>query len=269
MSFSQLRPLSFGELLDGAFTLYRRHFSTLVLIALVPSIPAILIYLLAGAGVFGSAANPMAAVGVAVVIPVSLLASVITWGGLTYFVGRAYTGMPVAAGDALKAAGRRYLPLLAASIIAGIMWTVGFVLCFVPGLFAMCACFAFVAAVMLERRGPIDAISRSIDLVKGAWGEVFLVLIVVYLIAAMPGFAVGAATMVASLVVAKDPSRTLMVQAISGVLSQLVNALTAPFSATAMVLLYYDRRVRTEALDVQMMAESLGGYPEHPAPGWG
>ena len=35
MSFSHLRPLGFGELLDGAFTLYRRHFPSLVLTALL------------------------------------------------------------------------------------------------------------------------------------------------------------------------------------------------------------------------------------------
>ena len=83
-------------------------------------------------------------------------------------------------------------------------------------------------------------------------------------------------------------------QAAGQVLAGLLRTLTIPFSLGATVLLYYDRRVRTEALDVQMMAESLaapapygvpqpgypqgyagpqgqGPYPETPAPAprWG
>jgi hypothetical protein len=55
------------------------------------------------------------------------------------------------------------------------------------------------------------------------------------------------------------------------VLAQVAQTLTIPFSAGALVLLYYDRRVRSEALDVQMMAESLAAAPPpaQPVPGWG
>ena len=37
MALSNLRPLSFGEILDSAFTLYRRNFATFVLTALIPT----------------------------------------------------------------------------------------------------------------------------------------------------------------------------------------------------------------------------------------
>ena len=43
MSFSQLRPLSLGEMLDGAFTIYRRQFASLFLTALAPQLPMILL----------------------------------------------------------------------------------------------------------------------------------------------------------------------------------------------------------------------------------
>jgi len=129
-------------------------------------------------------------------------------------------------------------------------------------------------AVVLERRGPIEAISRSWEMVKGAWGEVFLVIFIASMIATLPGSAVGMLAMVGGLVISGgDPDTLMAAQAVGQVLSQLTRTLTIPFSLGATVLLYYDRRVRTEALDVQMMAESLpqapAGAPVPAAPGWG
>ena len=68
-----------------------------------------------------------------------------------------------------------------------------------------------------------------------------------------------------------DPEKMMAIQGVGQVLSQLARTLTIPFSLGVTVLLYYDRRVRTEALDVQMMAESLPATPAAApaAPGWG
>ena len=143
------------------------------------------------------------------------------------------------------------------------------------GVFALVGCFAFVPAVMLERRGPVESISRSFDLVKGGWGETFLVLLVVYLIVAMPTSIVMVLSFFggAMSVTGGSENAVAAVQAITQVIGQLLSALTTPFSVAAVVLLYYDRRVRTEALDVQMMAESLAtpeaGAGPAAAPGWG
>jgi hypothetical protein len=46
--------------------------------------------------------------------------------------------------------------------------------------------------------------------------------------------------------------------AVTNVLSILLSALTTPFMTAALTLLYYDRRVRTEALDLEMATERLG-----------
>ena len=44
MSLSQLRPLAFGEILDGAFALYRRHFSVFVPTSLLAHAPLMLLW---------------------------------------------------------------------------------------------------------------------------------------------------------------------------------------------------------------------------------
>jgi hypothetical protein len=146
---------------------------------------------------------------------------------------------------------------------------VGFVLCLAPGFAVMLASFAVIPAVVLERRGPIAGIERSWNLIKGAWLEVFLVVLVAWMITSLPGAAVGMLSVAGMIVTEGDPQAAAGIQAGTQVLSALVRTITVPFSLGCTVLLYYDRRVRTEALDVQMMAESLNaGGGETPAGGF-
>ncbi|HET7462451.1 MAG TPA: DUF6159 family protein [Longimicrobium sp.] len=279
MSFSQLRPLSFGEILDGSFTLYRRHFASMFLTALIPHVPYIAwlglysITLLGAANT--SAADPTAVfgsmLGVLALLPLVLICTVIGWGAVTFQVSRAYTGNPVGTGEALRRGLQRALPLIGGGIVWSMMVGVGWMLCFIPAVLVLIMTFAWVPAVVLERRGPIEAIQRSMDLAKNTWGEIFLMQLVVWLITLLPGMAVAMFGMMSGGGMASlggGAGSISAVQVITQVLSGLVNALTIPFSIGCTVLLYYDRRVRTEALDVQMMAESLnadgsyaGGYP--------
>ncbi|HET7228519.1 MAG TPA: hypothetical protein VFJ16_00820 [Longimicrobium sp.] len=273
MSFSQLRPLSFGEILDGSFTLYRRHFASFFLTALIPQIP-ILIWSAVYTKVVASATaaspdDPTALLGslaaVLVFLPLVGAISLVGLGGVVFQFSRAYTGTPVGTGEALKRGMQRLPSLLGGGIIWAMMVWFGFMLCIVPGILALIVTFAWIPAVVLERRGPIDGIQRSINLARDAWGEIFLMQIVVYLITFLPGIAVGAMALYGQAATAASGSLS-GIQVLSQVLSGLVRALTIPFSMGCTVLMYYDRRVRTEALDVQMMAESLGG--EQPAGGY-
>ena len=284
MSFSQLRPLSIGEVLDGAFTIYRRQFSSLFLTALVPQLPMIALFTayygfmgtIAGATTAGSEPSTTVFMGfglaMLVLVPIALIGSAVAVGAVTFQTARAYTGAPVATREALTRGLQRALPLAAAYFVVGVLSFFG-LLAFIVGFFVVwISAFAVAPAVVLERRGPIDALGRSWALVKGAWGEVFLVVFIAYLIALIPGYAVGMfATIGGLLLVGGDMQKAMAVQAVGQVLSQLARTLTIPFSVGAVVLLYYDRRVRSEALDVQMMAESLAATPppEQPAPAWG
>jgi len=289
MAFSQLRPLSFGEILDGSFTLYRRHFASMFLTALIPSIPYIAwlgLYSVTLTGAASTAAGDPSALwgallGVLAILPLVAISTVIGWGAVTFQVSRAYTGNPVTTGEALRRALQRALPLIGGGFVWSLMVGVGWMLCFIPAVLVLIMTFAWVPAVVLERRGPIEGIQRSMDLARNTWGEIFLMQLVVWLITLLPGLAVAMFGAMGSggLTAAGGGTGSVFgVQVITQVLSGLVNALTIPFSIGCTVLLYYDRRVRTEALDVQMMAESLNtdggyaaGYPAggYPAGGYG
>ncbi|HEV7591256.1 MAG TPA: hypothetical protein VGO40_24300 [Longimicrobium sp.] len=276
MSFSQLRPLSLGEVLDGAFTIYRRQFASLFLTALIPQLPMIaFVALYSGFYASLAAGNGPSGARLAVVLvllPFALFGTVTGFASVTFQVARAYTGSPVTTGEALRRGLARALPLFWAYVLVAILSFFGLIAFIIGAVFVWIAAFAVAPAVVLERRGPVQAISRSWELIKGAWGEVFLVMFIAYLIAALPGGAVSMFASIGAVVLAHgDPSKMMALQAVGQVLAQVTQTITVPFSAGALVLLYYDRRVRTEALDVQMMAESLPAAPAPvpAAPGWG
>jgi hypothetical protein len=284
MAFSHLRPLSLGEMLDGAFTIYRRQFASLFLTALLPQLPLIV---LVGVyyGFLGAFASPTGAepdisggtlaatlVAMLVLVPLAAVGSATAVGGVTFQVARAYTGAPVTTGDALRRGLQRSVTMIGAYCVVFILSMFGILAFFIGFLIVWISAFAVAPAVVLERRGPIEAISRSWALIKGAWGEVFLAVFIAGMIAALPGWAVGMMAMIGGLVTSHgDPDKMMAIQGVGQVLSQLTRTLTIPFSLGVTVLLYYDRRVRTEALDVQMMAESLpsASAAAPAAPGWG
>jgi hypothetical protein len=278
MAFSQLRPLGIGEILDGAFTIYRRHFASLFLTSLIPQVPVLVLVgvyaAMAGPGAaFGSAGKTpdMAAfVAIAVLVPIGMLSLVLTMGAVTQQFARAYTGTPITTGEALKKGLQRLLPMTGAYILVALMATLGMFACFVGMIVVLAACFAVAPAVMLERRGPIDSISRSWQLISGGWLEVLVVGFVVFLLQALPGWAVSMGFGIPAALMGPKSGAGLALYIVGQVLAGLARTLVIPFWLGTKVLLYYDRRVRTEALDVQMMTESLNALPGAPAaPGYG
>ena len=103
----------------------------------------------------------------------------------------------------------------------------------------------------------MDAVERSFTLARDALPRIVGVMVVALLITSLPGVAInwltgGFATLMNPDVV-PSPG-TLMTREL---LSIVGTAITTPFSVAVTVLLYFDRRVRTEALDVQMMTDNL------------
>ena len=289
MSLQNFRPLAFGEILDGAFSLYRRNFGTFALTAVLPVAAITIAFAMAGGasamavagGDFtAAAAGTMGAFGLAMLV--TAVASCVMWAGLTHEASEAYHGRPVTVGDGVQAGLRAFLPLVGAGIVffiafmigafavamvAGILMAilgpviggvlmVGLIVAYYLGVFALM--FAVVPAVVVERKGPIDALARSIELAKGAIGRVIGAMFVILIISYLPVLAItmGGVMMMGGGAAAAEPS--LAATLVQSVLTMLASILTTPFMVAAVVLLYFDRRVRTEALDVQMAADSLG-----------
>lgn len=120
------------------------------------------------------------------------------------------------------------LPLIAVGILAGIGIGLGFLLLIVPGLILLTIWAVVAPVVVVERPGIIDAFRRSHDLVRGNGWQVFGVIIVAFLIAAVAGFILNAI----AVSIADGPIIRI-------VFSALASTLTAPITALVAAVLYF------------------------------
>lgn len=294
MALPNLRPLTFGEVLDGAFTLYRRNFVTFVVTALIPTLAIIVALVVLGGGMFAalSSGDPTAlmgaVLGAGLLVGIVAFASVLLmWGALTREASQSYTGHPTSVGDGIQSGLRSILPLVGAGVVAflglvvagigvglvlaifvGILGAMGAAMIVLGTLVAMLGWLAFIAvamavlfavvpAVVVEGAGPIEALERSFTLARGALGRVIGLMLVTLLITYLPGMAVIAVTGGFSTMMNPETIPTPGQMVTQQVLGMVVSILTTPFMVSVIVLQYFDRRVRTEALDVQMMADRL------------
>ena len=294
MNPAYLRPLSFGEILDGAFSVYRRNFVPLFVTTILPLLPTMGV-----GGVFSRSVALEQAAGnqpsfnftFILVLLVGLVVSIAMWAALTHEVGQGWMGGEVSVGDGYRTGFRRFLPLVGAAILAylvfaGAMIVVWLAAAMVGGIIAALAVglgsgalgliaiplaigmvllmiaggalfFAVLPAVVIERKGPVEAIRRSVTLARGAIPRVVGILVVSGLIVMLP--ALGVMLLTGGFAALANPGTIpsagqFWVQQVG---ASVVGALTTPFLVAALVILYFDRRVRTEALDVQFATDAL------------
>jgi hypothetical protein len=299
MNQPTLRPLGFGEILDGAFQLYRRHFATIFLTALIPTVP--LIALLGGwLGPFlrmDEGAADFGAVGILFLwIVMAAVGYALMYAALARQFSQAYTGGEVSVEDGYRRALKAFPSVVAAVILVGVgAFAVLFALMMVTGIVVavvlptagagaglvlavilllilvpviLVAYLGVIAAtvgvlppVVVERLGPLDAIGRWLSLARGAVWRVLGITLVSLLVVVLPALALGMGVGLGTGVMTDPDAMSSTAMWLQHALSMMVSALTYPFLVATFVLLYYDRRVRVEALDVQIAAEGLRAAP--------
>jgi hypothetical protein len=263
----RLRPLEIGDILDETFRIYRRHFWLFAGISVVLAIPsaALTAFVYGLLANFLQLANTNAApdttglVTALVVYVIGylflLLLAPFTYGTVIYAVCESALGHPVTIWGALGGVVRRYFAILGYVALIPLMWLVGF--CLFPLVIWVQIGWSVVLPVMfIERAGLVGAIRRSWRLIQGRWWRTFLILFLVGLLytvvqvslAGFLGLANGLLTIVVSQYIAL---------AIGQGASILVSSLAIPVLQIAIVLVYFDLRVRKEALDLFQLAQRV------------
>ena len=259
-TLSSLGASGVEEIVDAAFVFYRRRFlACFVAMSLVQVPVTVGLTLISNTAVrkISEAGHDLDQLSQSityalfVLLPfavLSLVATQVGTGAITYLVGKACLGETVGVVESYRWAFRKTLPLLGTAAIIGCACVFGFGLFVVPGVIAFLVSFAAVPAVMLEDMGVKDGIARSYSLATGSMGRVASVrLIVAFMLAAC--LAIGYS--VAGSITDRPDARML--------LAQVPTLLAGPVDAISMVLLYFDLRVRREGLDIEQMAVALGG----------
>ena len=263
----RLRPLEIGDLLDETFRMYRRHFLLFAGISVILSIPAAALtgysyYSLftiftqqvssgepLDLGNFSSMLGPLA-----VGLLINVLLIPFLYGAVTYAACESALGRQATAWGVVRGVLRRYFQLDAYVILIAVM---GVMFCLLPLWIWIWVGWAVVMPVMfIENTGLVAAMGRSWRLVEGRWWRTFLIIFLVVILVYVARLALGGYILLGEFllqIILSSYATTWIFAAATAVIDSLV----VPILQIAIVLIYFDLRVRREALDLFQQAQRL------------
>jgi hypothetical protein len=266
----ELRPLAVGEVLDVAIKIIFRHARTLLLLVLVVVVPAqVLITAIdmsSTEGVVTDIDNESVptvddvatfAAGLTLIVLLLVLSSTLATGAVYKAVVDGYLGAQPDWRASLGFAVRRLHSLIWISLLTYVLAAFGLVALIVPGIWLFISWAVAVPALMTEDVRGFAALRRSFRLVRGRWWPTFLIVLLGFILAGVVSAIAGG--LVGALAFAADSE---VAEFLVNVLAQILgSAISTPFTAAFITVLYVDLRVRKEGFDLQLLAERLGGSP--------
>jgi hypothetical protein len=213
-----MNPLS--GVLGESWKIYRAHAAHLLVIAFaIYVVAAIVAGLLALAGgIFGALLGSI----------VELFAAFLVQAALVKAVQDVRDGrVDLSVAETVAASTSYIWPVAAASILAGIAITIGFILVIVPGLYLITIWAVIVPVIVIERSAALASFGRSRQLVRGNGWHVFGTLVLVFVILLVVDLVLGLIFVALPL---------LLRNGLSTVVSGTV---IAPFLALVVTLIYY------------------------------
>jgi hypothetical protein len=176
-------------------------------------------------------------------------------------VSQLYLGGEAEAGESLRFALGRILPLLWLSILLVLGIVVGLLFFIIPGIFLLVAWSVSIPVLMIEDARGSKAIGRSQRLVDKNWWRTFGALLVGFIFIGLFQFLLG---LLASLTdgIAKDHLE-LWVLAVDAI-QAIATIITAPLQAAIITVIYFNLRVRKEGFDLALLAQGIEGQPVPP-----
>lgn len=137
---------------------------------------------------------------------------------------------------------------------------------FIWMFFAICRYALAVPACTLENLPVKQAIRRSRFLTNGAKGGILGIILLTGLMAVIFTYVLQFPALLASNSVVVTAKTNLTIAATVWIyLAQFLGGtLAGPIATVALVLVYYDQRIRKEAFDLQLMMDAVGQQPPQP-----
>lgn len=289
MSAPELRPLSQGEILDRGFKVAFRNFGRLTAIAAAVFVPVFIIGMIVvklslpdGAQVVDgqifvvqeSDLDSLTA-GIVIAAIIAVIGYFVAFAAMHFAIGDIYLNENPSVGGSLDAARARFgqillailatmagfaVPVGVAVLIGAMLGTGGIIIALLASLvyiiwFWIVSSLA-LPALMREDVSGAASIKRSMQLVKGHGGNVFVVLFVTGIFASIAGAIVG---QIFSSVFAETLNSSLLGVGMQNFApTVLAEMLTAPVTVAIVTVLYFDMRVRNEGYDLEMLARESG-----------
>lgn len=238
---SYIREHTVGGIVSGSFRIYFQNFMTIIVAFFLPVLPFNLLQVVAmsenetGLLIFSGL--------------MSMVASLFAIAAITLIISDLCLGHSASIIRVYKRVGALVLKLLGTNLLQMLAIMIGFVLLIIPGFIAVVWFMFSSTIVVLEGISGVDALKRSRDL--GAtkhWRNIGVLLILMVVVGAFGGIVGGIMGAIAP-------------REVGGMGFQMVitvlQLLAMPISLIAIVLLYYDLRVRKEAYNLEALAEDL------------
>lgn len=286
-----LRPLGLGEILDGAIAAIRAYPKQMLGLSAVAStisnvlVMALVIFIV-NETTWLYSDLPLTATEdelafeafqrlLVLAIPsvvVTVLIGMVLNGMLTVVMGKAVLGQPITAGEAWQHVRPRFLPLLGVSVLYTLIVAAGGIAFVLPGIWLYILFSLAGPALILEGAAVGKSLTRSRSLVNGAWWRTFgillLALVIAFLLAQIVQFPFslvsGDLYDATGIGLAPDFEVAMVLTALAGIIAQTI---TMPFTACVTTLIYVDRRMRREGMDIELARlAGIGQPPQHQPP---
>jgi hypothetical protein len=275
----RLRPLEIGDLLDETFRMYRRHFLLFAGISVVLAIPEAALTGYSYYYFFSiftqqlstrqpvdltTLGSTLGALAVGVVINLTLVPFL--YGAVTYAACESALGREVTAWGVLRGVLRRYFQLFGYGLLLSVTLVLAILFCVLPVVLWIWIAVGWTVVIpvmFIEKSGLISAMGRSWQLVEGRWWRTFLIILLVSILVYVARIALGGYLLLGQVlvqIILSSYATTWIFAAATAVIDSLV----VPILQIAIVLVYFDLRVRREALDLFQIAQRLAA--PQPAP---
>lgn len=248
---------SFGGAISGIFDMFQKLFVPLLGVALVWGVfDAGSDYAIELGAVSFMETGDITGMAIAagVVTLLSMVVMVLVWGYGFQRAHNMFEGRP--GGDEFDVAIAASGWLILFYILMSMMVGVGLLLCLIPGIILGTMLFVGDVVVVVEDRGPIEAIKRCFDLFDGAddWFYAFGVVLVASLIAAMVGGALGCVFGGVLVGAAGEEGAPLITALFTGAL----NIVVLPWMVSVSYVVYRGLDARRQGLDFDQDPMSAG-----------
>lgn len=281
-----LRPLGLGEILDGAITAMRAYPKQMLGISvLISAVSNLLILgltylLLTQTSLFDpqftvlmddiDRETEVLRVSLLISIPgliIDILIAMVLNGILTIVMGKAVLGQPISVGEAWRHVKPRFGALLGLSVLYTLIVVAGGVALLIPGVW-LYVLFSLASTALILEGAPVGrAMTRSRTLIQNAWWRTFGILLLTALLAGVLSFIVNLpfslfnGDLVSVTGVNPDFTTVILLGAVAAILTQ---AITLPLTSGVTTLIYVDRRMRREGMDIELARQAGVATPPPP-----
>lgn len=273
----EMKERSLGELIEGAFELYRSYFGVFLRVALYVALPMTLLGSLvswlmtghtdAGAALEAIDAKDFADAGASslearaameqalrgmlaagLTLPVTMVGNVLHGAVVTFLITDVYLGRPLSVARGFRRAFAQLSPLVGASALAGLGILLGLLCFIIPGLLLIIRWMFTTQAIVVEGNDARASLGRSHELSRGHIGTLMGLFLALAVLGIVVHLVHGALL----------PEAVDAYPVLRQALGFVPQVLLMPLGAAAITLAYFDARVRNERFDLERLARELG-----------